>query len=297
MLLAKSLPEPTNLGYTLYLDNLFTNIPLATALGELGIGVMGTTRATASGFPKELAQLKQIKKPLEWGYLETAITNGAQCFLWQDNNCVLGITTAYNLRDTVIRPRKRPSATSTNAAITRPIFGDSPVKDLPIPMAIDAYNHHMGGVDIANQYREAFTTLRTHNNRYWKPLFYSLLDIALVNSCLLSKASKGLERGASRDCRDHRKFQEALVEALLAYSDTPSQEHQGVVRPKRAYCAYCRANLSNWHPKNRQHRRFGVEISGNSRGRLQGSRVNWGCDQCDVPLCKTGDCWRLGHIV
>jgi hypothetical protein len=23
---------------------------------------------------------------------------------------------------------------------------------IPIPVAIDAYNHHMGGVDIANQY-------------------------------------------------------------------------------------------------------------------------------------------------
>ena len=104
ILLAKSLPEPANFGYTLYLDNLFTNIPLATALGELRIGVMGTTRATASGFPKELAQLKKSKEPLEWGYLKTAIVDRAQCFLWQDNNRVLGITTAYNLEDTVIRP-------------------------------------------------------------------------------------------------------------------------------------------------------------------------------------------------
>jgi hypothetical protein len=38
--LAKCLPE--HQGYTLYLDNLFTNVPLANALGELGIGVMGT---------------------------------------------------------------------------------------------------------------------------------------------------------------------------------------------------------------------------------------------------------------
>jgi hypothetical protein len=55
--------------------------------------------------------------------------------------------TAYNLMDIVIRPQKRPSttSTSTSAAITRPVFGDSPVKDLPILVAIDAYNHHMGG--------------------------------------------------------------------------------------------------------------------------------------------------------
>jgi hypothetical protein len=70
------------------------------------------------------------------------------------------LTTAYNLTDTVIRPRNRPSATSTSASITRSVFGPSPRKDLPIPVAIDAYNRYMGGVDIANQYRAHFTTLQ-----------------------------------------------------------------------------------------------------------------------------------------
>jgi len=40
--LAKSLPDSSVIGYTLYLDNLFPNIPLAKALGELDIGIMGT---------------------------------------------------------------------------------------------------------------------------------------------------------------------------------------------------------------------------------------------------------------
>ena len=39
--LAKSLPDP-DIGYTLYLDNLFPSISLATALGQLGIGIMAT---------------------------------------------------------------------------------------------------------------------------------------------------------------------------------------------------------------------------------------------------------------
>ena len=63
---------------------------------------------------------------------------------------MLVITTAYDLTDTVIRARKRPSTTSTSASITRPVFSDLPCKDLPIPTAINAYNHYMGGVDTAN---------------------------------------------------------------------------------------------------------------------------------------------------
>ena len=69
------------------------------------------------------------------------------------------MTTAYNLIDTVMRSRKRPSATSTSTSITRPMFGDSATKDLPIPVTINVYNHSMGGVDTANQYRADFTIL------------------------------------------------------------------------------------------------------------------------------------------
>jgi Transposase IS4 len=278
--------------YTLYLDNLFTNVPLVNALGELGIAVMGTTRQTALGLPKELSQLKQAKKPLKWGYLATAITNGVLCFLWQDNNKVLGMTTAYNLHDTIIRSRNRPSATSTSASITRPIFGDSPKKNLPIPIAIDAYNHYMGGVDLANQLRASFTTLQPQNLRYWKPLFYWLLDIALVNSYLLFKAING----DSRDHRDHRKFLEALVQALMAYG---ALKHSHVSRPSRAYCAYCWENRPNWKSRHLQPRAFGTNIinisEGSRRPRIRGSKTQWGCDYCNVALCKVGDCWDLWH--
>ena len=41
MFLAKSLSEPAQ-SFILYLDNLFTNLPLATALGQLDIEIMRT---------------------------------------------------------------------------------------------------------------------------------------------------------------------------------------------------------------------------------------------------------------
>src|SRR6266850_5854156 len=115
------------------------------------------------------------------------------CFVWQDNNAVLGLTTAYNLEDLVVRYRKRLSKTSTSAAIVRPVFGASWIKDLPIPKSIDAYNHHMGGIDIANQLRASYTTHCFRQNRYWKPLFLWLLDISIINAYLLSLRPLNLE--------------------------------------------------------------------------------------------------------
>ncbi len=63
---------------------------------------------------------------------------------------MLSITTAYNLTDMIIRAHKRPDTTSTSAAITRSIFENLSVKDLPILTVINAYNHYMSEVDTAN---------------------------------------------------------------------------------------------------------------------------------------------------
>ena len=75
------------------------------------------------------------------------------------------------------------------------------------------------------------------------------------------------------------------------------QEHNQIYRPKRIYCAYCRENQLNWQSKHQQ-QSFGTNITnigGGSEGQFQGSRTQWGCDQCDVALCKIGDCWQLWH--
>jgi hypothetical protein len=48
-------------------------------------------------------------------------------------------------------------------------------RNLPIPMAIDDYNHFMGGVDIADQLRAGFST-QQRGVKPWRPLFYWLLD-------------------------------------------------------------------------------------------------------------------------
>ena len=62
--LTKSLPDPAQ-GYTLYLDNLFNNVPLADALAQLKIGVMGTARVNAIGLSPSLAQLRHTKESLK----------------------------------------------------------------------------------------------------------------------------------------------------------------------------------------------------------------------------------------
>jgi hypothetical protein len=77
--------------------------------------------------------------------------------------------------------RKRPAATSTNAVIARVPFGTDIKKEIAIPIAINDYNHYMGSVDIANQYRAAYEVHRM-TNCTWFPLLDFFLDAAIVNA-------------------------------------------------------------------------------------------------------------------
>jgi hypothetical protein len=147
------------------------------------------------------------------------------CFLRQDNNAVLGVTTAYCLKnETVVRNRKRPSATSTNAHNVRPVFGDESSKWLAILLAIDQYNHHINGVDGCNQLRKEMTVHRKYERRNWRPQWHWVLDTCSVNSYLIWKGDL-----PDLGCRKHRQFREELSQILLSWP----YEEDGT-RPRQA---------------------------------------------------------------
>ena len=111
---------------------------------------MGTTRKDVTGVPEQLTTLKNANKWLLWNSLCARLVGLVLCFCWQDNNVVLGITTAYTLKEMTLRNRRRPKSMSINAYIVRPVFGDAVRKWLEIPTVIDDYNYHMNAVDINN---------------------------------------------------------------------------------------------------------------------------------------------------
>jgi hypothetical protein len=87
------------------------------------------------------------------------------CFYWQDNNAVLGITTAYTLKETTLYNQRRPKLTFINAYIIRLIFDDTIRKWLKIPIVIDDYNHYINAVDINNQLKAPITLIRGRETR------------------------------------------------------------------------------------------------------------------------------------
>jgi hypothetical protein len=141
------------------MDNYFSLVTLFNELRNLGCGACGTA-CPKSGIPPILVELKDHVKSIKWGFLYVSARDNVLCLAWQDNNMVFGLLTIYSPDDFVLSNQRRPAKTSTNAAIARAPFGDDVRRQLEIPIFIDDYNHHMGGIDIANQYRSSYETHR-----------------------------------------------------------------------------------------------------------------------------------------
>jgi hypothetical protein len=172
--------------FNIFMDNYFSSIPLFSYLRGKNIGACGTVRANSKKFPKELKIPKTAK--MEWNFRSAVEIDKVLAILWIDNGPVTLLSTIHGLKEAswyVEKNRRRPRKSSLNAEKVRQIFGNNARKKLKIPRVINDYNHHMGGVDIADQLRSYNSTQLT-TNRNWMPLFFWILDIVLVNSYKLA---------------------------------------------------------------------------------------------------------------
>ncbi|KAG9072049.1 hypothetical protein KI688_006271 [Linnemannia hyalina] len=108
-----------------------------------------------------------------------------------------------------------PSRESANAKSVRDAYKGHSRALLPIPKIVDDYNHHMNGLDIADQLRSYYSTqLRTY--RAWAPIFFWLLDTTIINAYLINKLF-----GSFMHHRGFRQFQakDLIVSAKCAGGD------------------------------------------------------------------------------
>ena len=77
--------------------------------------------------------------------------------------------------------------------------------DIDVPIVVQMYNKYMGGVDKSDQYLAYHNILRK-TVRYWKTLFYHLVDVAAVNAYLLynyTASMSGIKTITENDFKDH----------------------------------------------------------------------------------------------
>jgi len=143
--------------FNIYMDNLFTTVPLLLELRDKSIGEIGTARSNA--FPRHL---RPLDATAPWNTVSGGSTADGKVLglEWQDQKMVQMLMTLHPLSKKVKSNRKQPRITSTSGAAIHKQF-TSVCMEVDIPSANDDYNHFKGGVDIADQYRESYFTQQT----------------------------------------------------------------------------------------------------------------------------------------
>lgn len=308
--LATTLPR-ANQRFEIFMDNLFTNVPLFVALRKLGIGAAGTTRINASGFPDCLKiERDKAKSILQWGHLSGSVVDGICCLVWQDNNSVFFMTSFHDIHKTVVRLRRRPKLSSTNGQMVREVFGNQVCKAIPIPVFIDDYNYNMGGVDIADQLR-SYYSVQQKARRNWLPYFYWLLDTTIINTYQMHRHLYTNHR-VCKTFNSHKKFRIQLAKRILSVgtqqimelrSQNLSKPHHAKgaegaepyhPRPTISQYASCPRPVSFPPPKQHQYEsrpttskclwcRWNYK---NNRD-LKVKKIYFGCKECNIPLCQS----------
>ncbi len=212
----------------------------------------------------------------------------------------------FNDQVYIIRDKKRSFRTFISAKTARASFNNKSHVKLSIPDFDDVYNHYMRAVNQADQLRSSYEYNRRCKSEGHKALYEFLIEISVINAYKLSLHSE-----ASAKYTVHSEFRTALTTGLIQASErqflkrkrtlTESaiersmirlDDHQICRRKSLDDCRGCKEIGLAARPRKRQ---VLSEITPNLGNSKRGKRSIFGCDICDIPLCKDGPCWAAYH--
>ena len=255
-------------GYHLYFDNFFSSPRLLADLVAEEIYCVGTVVTNRKEFPKFG---KACINALGRGdHLEKQVIGDAvHCFVWRDRKPVAFVDTICDPSETTVVSRK---------------LSDGNHADFTCPVAVKLYNQNMGGVDLADQLRKAYTCSRKSKSRWYMCLFWFFYDVAIQNSYILfcESPNHDLPRYISgRSKYTHLEYRRDLAKQLIA--TFTNRKHVG--RPKK------RPSKSSVHyPKRFDCARDCVHCSTTEKR----VRPSTGCETCNLHMCI--DCFKPYHI-
>ena len=152
-------------GYHVYIDRFYTSILLANQLLQKQIHLTGTVQKNRVGLPSDLKKLKLKNHETKvYRHQDEVMT-----LAWQDKRLILMLSTWHNV-DTTIRKRW--------------INGEE--IEVIKPTVVCDYTSKMGGVDRADHYCASYSFTRK-TLKWWRKMFYWLLEVCVVNSFILFK--------------------------------------------------------------------------------------------------------------
>ena len=271
-------------GYHLYFDNFYTSFALVNDLFALGVPSCGTVGINRKGMPESLKNVKTWAKNEERGDMRWERIKPTLVLQWKDNKPVSLLTSIDIASEKVLVKRKQKTA-----GIWREVF-------VRQPQAINNYNQYMNAVDRSDQLLTA-NNVRRKCYRWWKTLFFHLIDMSIVNAFILFKEyqakfpdNEDPKRPASYTMAE---FREEIVRVFSGFPEygsppifvrTPPAQRVGEFDTVHIPC------FSN------DQRKYCVVCYKQGRGQL---RVNTYCcaDQCGqfLHITRERNCFREWH--
>jgi hypothetical protein len=269
--------------YVCFVDNAFTDVPLARALIGLDIGLCGTVRKNSKGFPVILQAIKyEYPHLLAENRLASKIVHqNVNCVVWNDHlngNIVSFISTVHRNTSTINTTRSYEPTNATRAH--QKGFARLNMDQPAIPVD---YNTYMGSTDLTNRYR-SYSTTRIAGQRKWtKKMLEFMIDMCQINAYLVYNRYQ-----PPPHVRDdsHELFIKGLVAGLIHQQE---EVHTPQERSKSVYCSWrgCQPRAyTRPTPLGR--------VVNNMTPARGGRTFDW-CTKCGKAFCITRGCWRAYH--
>lgn len=159
-------------GYEVYMDSFYTSPKLLTDLDSKLIMACGAVQETRRGFPR--TKVNKLPKKAQRGDIRWFRSGRLLFVQWMDTRQVSVLSNFHKAFSGLTAPRR-----------VRGDDGDVTRSDVPIPDAVKDYNTYMGEVD--SDVWTGYSSSLQKTMKWYKKIFYHLVDIAVVNSYILHK--------------------------------------------------------------------------------------------------------------
>ena len=169
-------------GYHMFFDNFYTSVQLLNDLHSMKTPSCGTVTENRKGFPASLKNGKVWARKKERGEMRWVRENELLALQWIDNKVVTMLSTIDSANEHVVVERKVKVNQKWEKVMVKK------------PYVVERYNAYMNAVDKSDQILAKYNLLRK-TIKWWKTLFFHMIDIASVNSFILFQEHRKSNRG------------------------------------------------------------------------------------------------------
>lgn len=238
----------------LFFDRFFSSVYLFNSLPFPAVGTIISNRKQLPSCTEKLKRGESVCYQNQFG---------TSCVFWQDTKRVTVMSNCHGGEMGLIQRKQKSGEKIT----------------LNCPKSIVDYNQHMGGVDLSDQMSQLYDINRK-STKWWKKVFYKLLQTTCVNSWILYKETHHLPNLPYID------FIAALAEDMiktgLEKTKVPKKKKSGR-HLKNRDVNY--GVVGDHMPIEGPTRRRCVKCSKDKKGGKNDKRTFFTCKTCEVPLC------------